>query len=50
MKDYEKMYHSLYKEVAKLLVKNRTEKFTPYRLLSEWDKLRSKVENQNKDE
>jgi|SaaInl6LU_22_DNA_1037377.scaffolds.fasta_scaffold00479_21 L-rhamnose mutarotase len=48
--EYKKKYHQLYEGVAKLLVENRTKNYNPYKLLSEWDKLRTNIENQNKDE
>lgn len=48
-KDYKKMYHMLYEEVAKLLVNNRRMDipYNKYQLLSRWDDIRNKVENLN---
>ena len=40
-KNYKKKYFELCQKVANLLVENKTKKYTPGRLLIEWDILRS---------
>lgn len=45
MKDYKEKYNELYSEVAKLLVENRENGYSPYKLLSRWDILRGKIDS-----